>query len=94
MNRFSNIDFIKIPMKILSNYQLSAGSKILFAEIISLAKKDGYCYASNKYLANSLAVTPRIITNRIKELKDENLIEIEHPKSKKRRLFIVNKDQY
>ena len=94
MHNFYSFEYIKFPMNIFSNYQLSAGSKILFAEILSLAKKDGYCYASNRYLADSLAVSTRTITNRIRELKEENLIKIENSKNRNRRLFITNKSQY
>lgn len=67
--------YIKIPTDIINNYQLSSSSKLLFGYLLSLSKKEGYCYASNDYLSNTFMVNVRTISKLLKELKEEKLIE-------------------
>ena len=43
-----------IPATILYNNELKANEKLLYAIITSLSNKEGYCFASNKYLAEKL----------------------------------------
>ena len=42
-----------IPAIVLYNKELKANEKLLYAIITSLANKEGYCFASNKYLAKN-----------------------------------------
>ena len=86
--------YVKVPIRILNNYQLSTGSKILFGEIFSLCNKEGYCYASNKYLADSLALSKKTISNYIRELRDEGIIEYKIIKGNIRNIFIRNIELY
>ena len=89
MNNKSKFEYIKIPIWVFNNYQLSAGAKLLYSLILSLSKKDGYCYASNIYLSKLLAVSVRTVTSKLNELIEENLIEIENPRGRNRRLYIA-----
>ena len=43
-----------IPATILFNEKLKPNEKLLYAIITSLSNKEGYCYASNKYLGEKL----------------------------------------
>ena len=54
-----------IPATVLYNKELKANEKLLYAIITSLACKEGYCFASNKYLAEKL------------DLKNKNFIVVE-----------------
>jgi len=80
--------YIKIPIDIINNYQLSNGSKLLFGYILSLTKKDGFCYASNKHLSENLGVSTRTISKFLKELYEENLIDFKYTISKKRNIYL------
>ena len=51
-----------IPATVLYNKDLKANEKLLYAIITSLACKKGYCFASNKYLAEKLDVSYRYLT--------------------------------
>lgn len=66
-----------IPATILYNKELKANEKLLYAIITSLACKEGYCFATNKYLAEKLGVNPKTISSWISDLRDRNFIKIE-----------------
>ncbi len=68
--------YIKIPIEIIKNYQLSSSSKILYGFLISLTKKDGYAYVSNTYLSKNLTISLRTVSRLLKELKEEHLVNI------------------
>ena len=66
-----------IPATVLYNKDLKANEKLLYAIITSLACKKGYCFASNKYLAEKLDVNPKTISSWISDLKNKNFIVVE-----------------
>lgn len=66
-----------IPATVLYNKELKANEKLLYAIITSLACKEGYCFASNKYLAEKLDVNPKTISSWISDLSKRNLIIVE-----------------
>lgn len=77
-NEENNIGYYAvIPATILYNDKLKANTKLLYAVITSLANKEGFCYASNQYLAQKLGVDQRTITRLLAELRNNNFIIIE-----------------
>ena len=50
---------------------------MLYAIITSLACKEGYCFASNKYLAEKLDVNPKTVSSWISDLRDKGFINLE-----------------
>lgn len=66
-----------IPATVLYNKELKANEKLLYAIITSLACKEGYCFASNQYLAEKLDVNPKTISSWISDLKDKNFVIVE-----------------
>ncbi len=66
-----------IPATVLYNKELKANEKLLYAIITSLACKEGYCFATNKYLAEKLGVNPKTISSWVSDLKDRNFIKVE-----------------
>ncbi len=66
-----------IPATVLYNKDLKANEKLLYAIITSLACKEGYCFASNKYLAEKLDVNPKTVSRWISDLRDKNFIIVE-----------------
>lgn len=63
-----------IPATILYNKELKANEKLLYAIITSLACKEGYCFATNKYLAEKLGVNPKTISSWISDLQKRKFI--------------------
>lgn len=66
-----------IPATILYNKDLKANEKLLYAIITSLACKEGYCFATNKYLAEKLGVNPKTISSWISDLQKRKFIIVE-----------------
>lgn len=77
MEEKQNIGYYSIiPSTILYNKELKANEKILYAVITSLSNKDGYCFASNKYLANKLNVGANTVSGWITDLRRKNFIQV------------------
>lgn len=68
--------YVKIPWFIILDRNICVGNKLLYGIIMLLSHKEGYCYADNKYLGNYLGVGPRRISSLLKELADNNIINI------------------
>lgn len=66
-----------IPATVLYNKELKANEKLLYAIITSLACKEGYCFATNKYLAEKLGVNPKTISSCISDLQKRKFIIVE-----------------
>ena len=46
--------------------------------ISSLCAKEGYCFASNKFLSEQFGVTEQSISNKIKKLEEKNYIQVDY----------------
>jgi hypothetical protein len=57
--------FWLLPVSAGTDDTLTSQDKLLFAQIISLSRKNGFCFASNSYLSKLNNVTKRTITNSI-----------------------------
>ena len=86
--------YSKIPRKVINNKKLCSNAKILYGDLVLLCHKNGYCYATNKFLSGNLGVSERTITRLIKVLYQENLIEISYTGSNVRNIYIVDKNVY
>ena len=63
-----------IPATVLYNKELRANEKLLYAIITSLACKEGYCFASNEYLAEKLGVNRKTVSSWITHLEEKKII--------------------
>ena len=66
-----------IPSTVLFNEDLKANEKLLYAVITILANKEGYCFASNTYLAELFNAQPHTISNWISHLNKLNFVCVE-----------------
>jgi len=66
-----------IPATILFDNELNDRDKIIYAIISNLTHERGYCWASNKYLAQKLDCNAKTISRAIKKLSDRNYIDVE-----------------
>ena len=76
-----------IPATVLYNKELKANEKLLYAIITSLACKEGYCFASNKYLAEKLDVNPKTVSSWISDLRDKGFIMLELIRNKNKQII-------
>jgi DNA-binding transcriptional ArsR family regulator len=70
-----------IPIDIMENKTLSANSKLLYGEIMALAKKSGKCYATNEHLADILGLSKSSIPNLLRELSGIGLVTVDIQRS-------------
>ena len=66
-----------IPVPILTNDKLKANEKLLYAYITSLANKEGYCFASNKYFADCLNISAHTVSRLISNLNELGFVKVE-----------------
>lgn len=70
--------YIIIPAQIRADQKLKPLEKLLLGEIITLSHKEGYCWASNAYLARTYGVSRRTIIRSLKILSDNGYVEIDY----------------
>lgn len=74
----ANVRYAKIP----------PNAKLLYGEITALCNKEGYCWASNQYLADLYGVTIRVVQMWLEKLREKNFISITQT-GEKRQIFIT-----
>ena len=88
-NDINNLKYVEVPMIVLLDNDISSTSKLLMGLITTLTMKEGFCYASNKYLSNLLKVSRRTITSCISSLKRKNYIK-EKNDPNMRKIYLAN----
>ena len=88
-NDINNLKYVEVPMIVLLDNDISSISKLLMGLITTLTMKEGFCYASNKYLSNLLKVSRRTITCCISSLKRKNYIKVENDPNM-RKIYLAN----
>lgn len=85
----TNLKYVQVPMIVLADVDLSSTTKLLMGLITTLSMKDGYCYASNRYLSNLLKVSKRTISSSITALRRKKYVEIGNDDSA-RKIYLAN----
>ena len=85
----TNLKYVQVPMVVLLDEDLSSTTKLLMGLITTLSMKDGYCYASNRYLINLLKVSKRTISSSITALRRKKYVEIGNDDSA-RKIYLAN----
>jgi len=79
-----------IPSPVLNDKRLSYRAKVMFAVLSSLTSKEGYAWASNKYLADFFETSERTISRIIRKLEDCGHIKTEYTRDSHRKIFTVD----
>ena len=69
--------FAVIPAIVMYDKSLNPYARLLYGALTSLAKKEGYAWASNQYLASLYQVNRTSISHWIKQLQDAGYIRVE-----------------
>lgn len=64
-----------LPAEIRIDMRLTAFEKILYSDILALANKKGYCYATNQYFAKTYQMSISSISHAISKLVDLEYID-------------------
>lgn len=86
-----NCDFIAVPRIVLIDNDLCSTDKLVMGLITSLALKEGYCFASNNYLATSLNLSKRTICESLSKLKKIGLVRMKYEKNNDRKIYVNEK---
>jgi hypothetical protein len=76
----------EIPGYIM-DLDISWVKKAVWGRVHALTKQEGYCYASNQYLADDLNISKRTLQRHLKDLKGDGLIHRDYNESGQRILF-------
>lgn len=85
----TNLKYVEVPMVVLADVDISSTTKLLMGLITTLSMKDGFCYASNRYLSNLLKVSKRTITSSITALRRKKYIKIDN-EDNSRKIYLAN----
>lgn len=80
-----------IPADVLEDRDLSSSAKLFYAKLSALARKSGYCWASNEYLSELCCAGCRTVTSWIAELERKHYIRVETRKTQSgtdRRIYV------
>lgn len=88
-NDINNLKYVEVPIIVLLDEDISSTSKLLMGLITTLTMKEGFCYASNRYLSNLMKVSRRTITSCITSLKRKNYIKVEIDPNM-RKIYLAN----
>lgn len=66
-----------IPISVLSDSRILSLEKLLLLHIISLCKKNGYCWPTNRYFMNKFNCTKTTVLKSISSLSKFGYIDIE-----------------
>lgn len=72
-----------IPEAVLGDNRLTFLERVLLIEIVSLCKKNGYCWPTNKYFMDKFDCTKPTISKSISSLSKYNYIDIKINNSEK-----------
>lgn len=76
-----------IPAEVLRDTVIPANAKLLFGDISTLTRANGYCYATTAYFADLYGWSERTVYRLLKALEDQGHIEIETISGEERRIY-------
>lgn len=83
--------WVLIPIYILKRDDLSKSEKILFGRILGLMSAEGFCYATNEYLSESIGMTPDLVSRSITSLVEKKLLVRELERDAKNPVIITKR---
>ncbi len=66
-----------IPARVRDDHTLRPNAKLLYGELSALAQAEGYCWAWNAHLAETLGIARRTVEDLLKQLRDRGHIAVE-----------------
>jgi hypothetical protein len=86
-------EYLVIPKEVFESETLSSSAKILYAVILLYSRREGYCWATNRYFSSACGCSQRNVSRLIAQLISAGFVRAEEEfdgKIKKRRLYIVS----
>lgn len=85
--------FLKLDGAMKNKESISPSGRIIYAEVCALARKEGYCYASNKYFSVVYHLSIQSVSRLLNALKKQGFLEISYGKDERgcRKRFMKSK---
>ena len=77
------MEYVIIPIVVKEDERLEAGAKLLYGDILSFSRLNGFCYAKNESLSKKNGVSERTLRRWVSELRKLGYIKIEEIRDKK-----------
>ncbi len=91
-------DYVIIPQCIVEDKNLTSTDKLVYGIILRLTRSNGYCWASNQYIADILKIHPRTVSTCIRKLREIGYINSSKNKNDKfktfRKISFDKEDEY
>ncbi len=81
--------YLSIPELAIQNKNLTYFEILFYSKIITLSLNDGFAFASNTFYVEYFKVSTKTISNSIKNLKNNNLVEVKYVNNR-RRIYPLN----
>jgi len=89
--------FLIVPALVANHPEIDDSTAIFFGRLNALSNQNGHCYASDKYLSEICKCGDRVITDRLKKLRDLGFIRINSKKNGlrwERKIWTLNNYSY
>lgn len=73
-----------IPPTVLDDVEVPSSAKLLFGRILGLTQRNGYCWATNEFLAEQMGVDARTVRRHIGLLKKKDYLSVEDENGERR----------
>jgi uncharacterized phage protein (TIGR02220 family) len=83
-----------VPYALVTDETATSGAVRLYAIVSSLVLKEGYCYASNAYLASELNISDRAIRLIIAELVEKGWFEVRYYNNNVRHIYPLGVERF
>lgn len=67
--------YLSVPHAVYCSRKLTPNAKLVYGLMLSLSKKEGYCFASHERIADSLGVSRDTVLVAIRQLQDLRCIK-------------------
>lgn len=81
----TNLSFT-IPLDVMTDKNINLVSRVIYAEILAMSIKEGYCWASNAHFVEVLGIPERTTQRAIAELVKYEYVVVENPRHSSRRI--------
>ena len=79
---------INLPAAVRFDKMLSPSAKLLYGEIKALCDQQGYCWASNQYLAALYGVKDKVVSRWVNQLRAQGYLRLEVQGGNQRKIFL------
>ena len=86
---FSREGFVQVPISVLKNDKITDTAKLVYSQMLYYAWHKDYCFPGQERLAKDIKKTDRTIRTAIKNLKDNEFLDVKRRGLNKTNIYIL-----